>query len=102
MNMISRLVELIRRVANRLATFDTHPEPEKITEAEKTLDVEGVRYTALQVLIQKRALEDEVSSRHRTTYELVRLAARFVFRDLQVSDAQLVRLSSLTGTPAFQ
>jgi O-methyltransferase len=102
MNMIRRFIESVRGSASPPPPSPPEPAPDKIPEPEGTIEVDGVRYTALQVLIQKRALEELVSYRHRTTYELVRLAARFVFRDLRVSDAQLARLSSLTGTPAFQ
>ena len=71
-------------------------------EEEKYIEVEGTRYSAFQVLVMKRALEEEISYRSRTAYDLVRLASRYLFRDLRVSEQEFERLTKLAGTPTFQ
>jgi O-methyltransferase len=95
--MLRELFANLRRIltAHEEKEFTAH-------EEEKFIEVEGIRYTASQVLVMKRALEDAASHRHRTTYDLLRLASRYLFPELEVSGQKFECLANLTGTPAFQ
>jgi len=67
-----------------------------------TIRVEGQDYTAHDILVQKRALEDAQGYRFRTTWDLVRLAKLYLLPELDVSGEQIHLLADLAGTPALQ